>query len=196
MEMRLLFLFAVFTQWQCTHSLTASVSGYTSQSRKLFHKKFPVPAAKRAMIELDVSFQGLTIIPLIMGIDTTEDNVDIRRGCIRSQYGQLGNRNLYTTFSTNRDLSGSLRCDGTGRLRCTGVISVQDYIPRNFSFSFGLPCDSMNKNGYWAVDLKYRMAIHVTNQTTCYKLPADHTCYRYMQFGAYPNLLGEAQIFT
>ena len=34
------------------------------------------------------------------------------------------------------------------------------------------------------------MRIHVTNETECVRLPTNHTCYRYVQHGMFPNLSG------
>ena len=81
--MTYLFVFAVFNQLQRTHSLTASVSGSTPRGTNFFHKKFPVPPAKYAMIEVDVLIPRDQVpkTTLFMGIYTTEDNADIKRRC-------------------------------------------------------------------------------------------------------------------
>ena len=199
MEIIFLFVFAVFTHWHYAQSLSASISGSTFISywkpKKFFHKKFQVPSSKRAMIDVDVSLYQDRIpeTPPIMGIYTTEDNVDIRRRCIHSQYGQLGNKNLFPALTKNQSLSGPLRCerDYLSRLLtlCKGQISIQDYT------SFGFPCDTMNSfpnsRRFLLPEINYYIAIHVTNETTCYKLPVGHVCQRFIQFGAFPNLRGQ-----
>ena len=197
MDMRLLFLFAVFTQWQCTHSRTSSVSGVVN-GWYFSHRKFPVPPAKWAMIEMDVYKSG-SLWPII-GIFTTKRSVDIRRQCIHTRYGQLGNKLLFLTLVPYRGYSRSLTCDRSYR-HCTGIIRIQDYTPRSFSFSFGLPCYLFDQIR-WSGDtpfqgLDYTMTIHVTNKTTCHKLPVADVCQRYIPFGAFPNLVGgtNAQLF-
>ena len=187
MDMTYLFVFTVFTQLQRTHSLTASASGSTPRGKNFFHKKFPVPPAKYAMIEVDVLIPRDQVpkTTLFMGIYTTEDNADIKRRCTHNQYGQLGNKNLYTVLRSYLDLSGPLSCRYNWALDCTGEISIQDYTPRNFSFSFGFFCHQ----GFRLLpDLQCEMTIHVTNETTCDKVSAEHMCHRHMQFGVLPNL--------
>ena len=193
MEIRFLFLFAVFTQWQCTHSRTASVSG--DVYGWYYHRKFPVPPAKWAIIEVDVH-KGGSLWPII-GIFTTKHSVDIGRQCIHTRYGQLGNKLLFPTLVPYRGYSRSLTCDSSYR-HCTGIIRIQDYTPRSFSFSFGLPCylfDQIRFSGDIPFQgLHYTMTIHVKNKITCHKLPVEDVCHSYMQFGAYPNLVGEGQM--
>ena len=209
-----LFLFAAFTNYYIlpyNHSLIASVSGSVAEyriSRKFFHKNFPVPPAKWAMIEVDVSYfkrYALDEHYLMMGFYTTHDPVDIKKQCIHTRFGQLRNKLLFPTMGTNNGLARPLRCDNNGGFQgstfhCKVEIPIQDYIPRNFSFSFGFPCDWINSFAYrWLPcfsDLHYNITIHVTNETTCYKLPVGHVCHSYMQFGAYPNLVEEGRIFT
>ena len=190
------------TNWCCTYSLSASVSGSFTENTEFVHKIFPVPPAKWAMIEVDVSYLKVHETEkhyLIMGIYTTEDNVDMRRRCIHTRYGQLGNKNLYPVLTMNQSLSGHLRCETNNQwLHCKGRIPIQDYTPRNYSFSFGYLCGTINSlpdiGSDWIPNLHYKMTIHVTNKTVCHKLPAEHTCHRHMKFGAFPNLLGETKI--
>ena len=193
MGMICIFVFAIFALWHCTHSLTTSLFGDTSRNGNYFDRKFPVPPAKYAMIEGDIFIPGNQVpeTPLIMGIYTTE--VRSERGCIYRQYGQLANKNLFTALTPYLDLSGPLRCKDygfwdIGGFRCTGEISIQDYTPRNLSFLFGFFCYQRSRPFTY---LQYNMTIHVTNKTRCSRLPAEHTCHRYMKFGALPNLRGQ-----
>ena len=169
MGMICIFVFEIFALWHCTHSLTTSLIGDTSRKWHFFHEKFPVPPAKYAMIEVDVLIPGDQVpgTPLVMGIDTTKYDHETR--CIRRQYGQLGNKNLFTALTPYLDLSGPLRCWDSEGFRCTGEISIQDYKPRNFSFFFGFSCYQR----FWPFPyLHYNMTIHVTNKTSCSRLPA------------------------
>ena len=188
MGMTCIFVFAIFALWHCTHSLTTSLSGDTSRNGNYFHEEFPVPPAKYAMIEVDILIPRDQVpgTPLIMGIDTTKYDFETR--CINRQYGQLANKNLFTALTTYLDLSGPLRCWDSEGFHCKGEISIQDYTPRNFSFLFGFSC---YQRPWPSLYLHYNMTIHVTNKTSCSRLPAEHTCHRYMQFGALPNLRGQ-----
>ena len=80
-------------------------------------------------------------------------------------------------------------------LHCTGNITVQDFILRNFSYSFGFHC--FNCLGCSLRGLVYNLKIYgQTNETHCVKLSywtAD-ICYPYTQYGVFPNLLGGENI--
>ena len=201
MEMRFLFVLAAFTHWHYSQSMTASISG-SSFAWGFFYEPFPVPPAKWAMIDVDLDLDSEhSLYPwLIMGIYTTKPYADVLRGCFLRQYGQLGNRLLFPTLVTYLDLARSLRCERNRSLRCKGKIPVQDYTPRNFTFTFGYPCDRPRYDRYDTLStspkLYYNITIHVTNETTCKELPAEHMCHLHMQFGAYPNLVGEGQRFN
>ena len=56
METSFLFVFLAFTLWNCSYSLTATVSDLISK-RPPVDKTSPVPPSKRAIIELEVSFE-------------------------------------------------------------------------------------------------------------------------------------------
>ena len=83
----------------------------------------------------------------------------------------------------------------TKMLHCTGNITVQDFIPRKLSFSFGFQCF-----GCFSCSLRglvYHFKIYgQTNETDCVELSywtAD-ICYPYTQYGVFPNLLGGENI--
>ena len=191
--MRYLFVFAAFTVCHCSASLTTSVSGYISRSTHFFYKKFPVPPSKWAIVKVDVSYIKEKS-NLIMAFYATRNHINITYGCIDRTYQQTGNKNLYPELTTNSNLSGPLTCKLKDVLRCTGEIPIQDYTPRSFSFSFGFPCDQIQKTDSLQ-GLHYALTIQVTNELTCSKLPASHTCHSYTQYGAVPNLIDRGQTF-
>ena len=75
---------------------------------------------------------------------------------------------------------------------CKGNITIQDYIPRNFSFSLGFFCDRIGS----LRGILYQIKIDVSNDTDCFKLPVTDICYRHMHFGVIPYLLGDVKMFT
>ena len=143
----------------------------------------------------------------IMKHITFQQRIMLTKRCIHKHYGQLG------TLRTQQGAFGPLRCFNYGKpsrcsdkisiinliecedlisFRCLGKQTIQDYTPRKFSFSFGFPCNSLGI----VKKLNYRFTISATNETTCSKLLLGDTCQPYMQFGAFPNLFGEAQMST
>ena len=139
MEVRIVFVFVVFTQWSWAASITRSASGEISEDVKFIHKTFPVPPSIIAIIQVDVFYPVDSDQYLTMGIYTTQDHVNLRKQCTERSHGQLGNEYLHPVITRYRDYSGRMRFKGYSANMChyTGNITVQDFIPRNFSFLFG-----------------------------------------------------------
>ena len=65
-----------------------------------------------------------------------------------------------------------------------------DFIPRNFSFSFGFNCFQINPFNSLK-GLIYNFSItELTNETNCFELSHADICYRYLQYGVDVNLFG------
>ena len=196
METRVLFVFVVFTQWSWTHSITKSMSGVIFDDTTFFYETFPVSPLRRAIIEVDVQdFIGSSRSEghyAMVGIYTTQDHINFKKRCMERIYRQLGNEYLRTGITTDTDESRHLICKSgrhPGMLHCTGNITVQNYIPRKFSFLFGFRCDNVDARDSLR-GLFYNMSIYGTNKTECFKLPPNYTCYRYLQYGVLFNLMG------
>ena len=107
MEMRFSFVFVAFTLWNCTPSLTVTVSGEISSYEKILYRAFPVPPSKRAEISFQI-FYNYKEEPTFK-IYTTEYHEEWENKCIRYGYDQVGNKNLYQTLTTDWKQLG-LRC--------------------------------------------------------------------------------------
>ena len=195
MKVRILFVFVVFTRWSWTHSITKSMSGVIADDTTFFYKTFPVSPLRMAIIEVDVrDFTGSSRLkghyPMV-GIYTTQDHINFKKQCTDRVYGQLGNEYLHPGITTDTDESRLLICKNglPNMLHCTGNITVQDFIPRKFSFSFGFRCDNVDASDSLK-GLFYNMSIYGTNKTECFELPPNNTCYRYLQHGVLHNLMG------
>ena len=170
METRILSVFVVFTQWSWTHSITKSMSGVIFDDTSFFYETFPVSPLRRAMIEVDVQhFIGSSRQEghyAMVGIYTTQDHINFKKRCTERLYGQLGNQYLRTGITTNTDESRHLICKNglSNMLHCTGNITIQDFIPRKFSFSFGFRCDNVDASDSLR-GLFYNMSIYGTNKT-------------------------------
>ena len=174
MDVRFFILLAVFAlcnvlliKWS-----NSSISGEITENITFLHKTFPVPPSMRAIIEVDVYYpDNSTRHHPILGIYTTEDHVNINKRCVYTTYGQLGNKDLHQGLTTDRSLSGPLKCDTTrtDTLHCVGKLTVQDFIPRQFSFSFGFLCDEISQSSSLK-GLVYNTNLYITNETNCYDL--------------------------
>ena len=200
MEIRILLLFEIIIQWKCCYSvsLLTSISSEISDDVTFIHKTFPVPPSKRAIIEVDVSYpKNASYFPKL-GIYTTQDHTNIRNRCQVSEFGQFGNGNLHPGITVQpREWTGPLTCridNTTNTIHCSGNITIQDFKPRNLTFSFGFKCKIVWRYIVSLRGLLYKMRIHVTNETECVQLPTNHTCYRYVQHGMIPNLSGRTEL--
>ena len=202
MDVRIFTFLVVSAQLKLTSSLTTSISGEISEDVTFLRKAFPVPPSTRAIIKVNVSFSDRLIMEErhlpIMGIYTTEDHKNIKKQCTYLKYGQLANKHLHLNIRSDEGRLLSPRCssDRDGTTHCIGDITVQDFIPRNFSFSFGFWCDSIDANRSLK-GLVYNISIYgQTNEIKCIWVPYNsvHECLKYYQHTALPNLIGGENI--
>ena len=163
---------------------------------------FPVPPSKRAIIQVDVSYpissvrmQGYN--PMI-GIYTAKDHIKFNKQCTRVGYSQLGNQNLHRPIRLDESDIRPPKClkEGLDTIHCTGNITVQDYIPRNF-FSFGFYCNDIAVSSLKG--LFYNISIHEqSNDTNCISLPRKmkDACSGFYQHGLLPDLIGVDDVLT
>ena len=81
----------------------------------------------------------------------------------------------------------------TTTTHCRGQITVQDFIPRTFSFSFGFTCSYFDRFIIGSLrGLVYNISIYGTNTTDCLRLglKGDSFC-SFRENGAFPNLIGD-----
>ena len=146
MDINSIFVIAALTQWICTHSV--SISDVISDDVTFIHKTFPVPPSMRAIIEVDVYDNVSFLRPTypMVGIYTTGNHTNIKKKCTDTWYGQLRNSNLHFRVRKNREDFRKPKCveEAMGTIHCNLNITVQDFIPRHFSFSFGFRCDRTN----------------------------------------------------
>ena len=191
MEVKL-FILLTFAQYKWIYPACRSVSGKISEDIAFLHKMFSVPPPKRAIIEVNVSYPDSSRLQkdhfLTVGIYTTKDHVNIIKHCVDKDIGQFWNEYLHPRIAHH---SRHLRCKVAhgNILYCSGNITVQDFIPRKFSFSFGFDCSNVDARDSLK-GLFYNISISVTNETECFKLPFNNTCHRFLQYGVLHNLMG------
>ena len=77
---------------------------------------------------------------------------------------------------------------------CAGNITVQDFIRRNFSISFGFRCRDV-KPTTSLKGLIFNITIYPQREgVTCFPLTGDSICRNYYGYGGFPNLLGDEHI--
>ena len=161
----------VLCNW--THCAMDSVFGSISGNKTMFiQDMFNIPPSQRAIIEVDVYYQWETPYQWktpILGIYATQDHVNIKRRCTESLYGQVENGDSHLVLDKYH--SRTLRCEGanTSKTHCTANITIQDFIPRTFSFSFGRSYDVFNHFARFMIKplkgLIYNISIYGTNTT-------------------------------
>ena len=130
------FWLVTIVQGRWAYSITTSVSGEISEHLTFIHKTFPGAAAKRVIIEYDVHVQDEWALLPILGIYTTQDHVNLKRNCTYRSYGQVRNTAMHQDFGYFCELGENSR----STRHCVGNITIQDFSPRIFSFSFGFSC--------------------------------------------------------
>ena len=197
-------LVVVSTQLKLICSFTTSIAGEISDDVRFIYKTFPVPPSNRAITEVNVSFPERYIVEqnqyLRMIIYTTKDHINIRSNqqCTQVGYGQLGNRKMLIRIKCERGRYRIHKClkESDDNIHCTGNITIQDFIPRNFSFSFGFLFDTITALSSLK-NLVYNITIYgQTNETKCIELPYNNMklCNKYFQHTALPNLIGHQDI--
>ena len=184
--------------------LSISISGEISENITFLRKTFPVPPSMRAIIEVDVSFPESSIRILgynpMIGIYTTKDHVKIKKQCTYVPYDQLANGNLHRPIRLDESDIQPPKClkEGLDTIHCTGNITVQDFKPRKFSFTFEFYCDRITLKSSLK-GLVYNISIHEhTNETNCIFLPRKvrGTCSQIYLHSLLPNLIGAEDVLT
>ena len=189
MALRLIICLLGCMQWKFTFSMTALITGEISENITFLHKTFPVQPSIQAIIEVDVYDPNLSLTDQghypIVGIYTTHDHVNIKKQCTDIRYVQLGNYNRHPGITMDPGESRPLNChvdNTTNMLQCTGNITIQDFIPRHFSFALGFRCEN-NGASDSLKGLIYYFGINATNDTQCSEIDVANTCYHYMKYG-------------
>ena len=118
-------------------------SGTIMENTKFFYRRLPTFSSKMATIQYNVTYEKYLLIyfPVIY-IYTTENHSDLRTKCISSGYGQLRNEDFWIPLNPRLiPYGGKTKCvEEYQEIHCSGKITIQDYIPRRFSFSVGFEC--------------------------------------------------------
>ena len=160
------FWMAISMQWKLAHWIPTFISGEVSEDVAFIHKTFlPGPVAKRVTIEYNVSFYYRTYLGyLILGIYTTQDQVNLEKNCTYKDYGQVGKTAMHQDLG-----SWHTHCERreNNTLHCAGNITVQDFIRRKFSISFGFHCHGVTSTSRLK-GLTYNISIYPQTEGVTY----------------------------
>ena len=136
----------------------------------------------------------------MIGIYTTTDHINIKRQCTHVPYVQLANGNLHRPIRLDESDIRPPKClkEALDTIHCTGNITVQDFKPRKFSFTFEFYCDRITSKSSLK-GLVYNISIHEeTNETSCIFLPPKvrGTCSQFYLHSLLPNLIGAEDVLT
>ena len=201
MDVNAFMLLMLVSQFNIIHS--AHVSGIITKNMTFFYRKLPVAPSLRATIEFSVSYpvssmKGERPWPL-MGIYTAYPKINIENRCSKIIYGQLHNENLHPFLRIPEYRTTTCEMSGGDTVNCRGRVTVQDFIPRNFSLSFGFECDSSMNS---LKGLKYNITFsNQSNKTNVCKDHIDHVnqrgqgvCGGFYRQMSLPNLVGDGQL--
>ena len=158
-----------------------------------YHEYISTYPSKYATVEYSVQYMSELAQNGTLILDIyTDDDWSPEHECSNRTYGQLRNSNLHlllvSPFST---------CEQTGSREtfCTGKTTIQDYIPRQYSFSIGFDCKSLRKaslNGvYFNISISQQ-----ANHTKCSKIPHAQSqamslnCLKLYSTTSFPNPVG------
>ena len=129
---------------------SAHFSGIITDNVTFFYRKLPVAPSIRTNIDFSLSYPASSVRgkrpwPL-MGIYTEYPIINIENRCSKIIYGQLHNENLHPFLRVGQYRTTKCELSGSVTVNCRGKVTVQDFIPRSFSVSFGFECHSFYMN--------------------------------------------------
>ncbi len=139
---------------------------------------------------------------------TTTDNLILKENCTeRRDFGQVFNEDLDVPLPVDIELNETFQYRDTTKCRlllhnssvthCWGKVMIQDYKPRELSFSLRFKCsDEWNPLNTFQ-GLKYNFSVSQTNLSECVKIPTGKyrtNCANYHKYTSLPNMLGVTNI--
>ena len=200
MDVRTFIFFVLLPPLNFAHSV--HVSGTIDQNKTFFYRKLPVTPSVRATINYVISYKQRSIVhkgryPL-MGIYTEFPKVNIDRHCSKIRYAQLRNENLHPHLKVGQYRTTTCELSaGDDIVNCSGRVTVQDYIPRNFYLSFGFHCDWQPGNSLKGLryNITFSNQSNETNNCIGYRsLDMLGKCKTFYDKTTLPNLIGNEKI--
>ena len=194
-------------KWKCFSLITGTfllvrlhvACDIIKDNRIIHHGYLSTYPSKYATVEYAVRYKSDLAQNRTLVLDIhTDDNWSPEDECSNQTYGQLRNRNLH--FPLSLTFSGCVKSGGNSEMTfCAGKTAIQDYIPRQYSFSIGYDCQKQEKaplNGvYFNVSISDQ-----TNYTECSQITYVQSkamsinCSKFYTTTSFPNLIGSQTI--
>ena len=171
----------------CREVSSVTVTGQIMDDRSFYYRRLPAPPSKSATIEYTIMFPGDYVD---LHIYTTEIHINLKKKCSYLVYGQFLNTIMNQEFSLER--RECFKSDG--QMMCKRGDNFQDYIPRNFGFSFGFKCQDASRKSLRG--LSYSVTIKdQSNDTKCTQMAnIPINCTQYYTLATFPNLMDDQYI--
>ena len=192
MSQNLLVLCLFFLQF-CTISALI-FSGTIMENTTFFYRKFPTFASKLVTMEYNITYKkDLSIYFPMLFFYTTQNHSDLQAQCISSKYGQIRNEDFWIPLNPRLiPYRGKTTCfEKYQQVHCFGKITIQDYIPRSFSFSVGFLCRNRTVPSVQGLGFKF-MITNLSNTTGCIRTNNIFTgfCKYNYDYTSLANLVG------
>ena len=129
-------------------------------------------------------------------IYTTEDDMDFLTKCSNTFYGQLQNENLRTPLTGQRYKNAVCEYNSDQNIiSCYGKITIQDHIPRYYTFAFGFKCNIFKTESLKG--LVYNITVYdQRNKTECIRTQGitNMNCSKFYAFTTFPNYVGSLNV--
>ena len=189
-----------------------TVSDQIRIDTEFYFRELSLFPSKRATIEYSIKINTSNIgyhcvkydkCSICVAIYTTKHDIDLKTHCLNDLFGQLGNEDLHTPLYNRGRPYRSTTCKlddddmDLNILHCEGRITVQDYIPRHYWFSFGYHCWELVRRSLRGLLFNFTISGQ-TNETTCIKIPdADDeffNCHELYPYTSLPNMIGNPSV--
>ena len=163
-------------------STRVTISDMITTDTSFYYRRFVTFPSKLATLEYSVMFNMTKIngdcdgdsCKVILDIYTTEYDKNLKTNCSKDAFGQLRNGNMYTPLDLRdkpyRFTICKLDKKNSDILHCEGKTTIQDYIHRNYGFSFGYKCDISAKSSLVGLSFNFTISGQ-SNRTQCLLLP-------------------------
>ena len=187
MDAKRTFVYSLFMLPLTTAESFFVVSDKIMNDTQFYYRTLSVYPSKLATIEYSVNFNICSECKVKLHIYTTDSDIqnDIASQCHNKKYGQLRNENLHTPLNARLNPYRFTTCilNKTDKVvYCNGKTTIQDYKPRNYSFSFGFYCGHYSKPPSLK-GLSFYISIYKQkNKTKCVPAPVNKefpSCWKF-----------------
>ena len=187
-------------KWKCFSLITGTfllvrlhvACDIIKDNRIIHHGYLSTYPSKYATVEYAVRYKSDLAQNRTLVLDIhTDDNWSPELECSNQTCGQLRNRNLHLPLSLT-----SSECVPSGSnsemIFCTGKTAIQDYIPRQYSFSIGFYCQNLEKTSLNGVYFNVSI-FDQTNHTECSRIvyvqneAMSINCSKFYTATSFPN---------